>query len=98
MAHALILEFDGYERSHYEAVNERLGLDPVTGEGDWPEGLLSHTGALKSGGLAVFEVWESQEAQQRFMEERLGQALQEGGVAGPPARAEWMEVMAEHTP
>jgi len=33
---------------------------PPTGAGDWPEGLVSHTGAehLDGNGLSVFEVWE----------------------------------------
>ena len=29
MAEGLILEFDGVDRSHYEAVNAQLGIDAV---------------------------------------------------------------------
>src|SRR4051794_34260915 len=32
MAAGLILEFDGVGREQYEAVNERLGIDPATGQ------------------------------------------------------------------
>jgi hypothetical protein len=96
MAAGLILEFDGVGREHYDAVNERLGIDPATGEGDWPDGLLFHAGGAKPGGWVVMEVWESQEHQQRFMEGRLGPALQDGGITGPPGRVEWLELAAHH--
>ena len=96
MAAGLLLEFDGVGREQYEAVNERLGIDPATGEGEWPEGLLFHAGGAKSGGWVVMEVWESQQAQERFMENRLGQALREGGITAPPARVEWLDLAAHH--
>jgi len=96
MAEGLILEFDGVGRAEYEAVNERLGIDAATGAGEWPSGLLYHAGGAKPGGWVVFEVWESTEAQARFMEERLGRALQEGGV-GEPARVEWLELAASRS-
>jgi hypothetical protein len=98
MAEGLILEFDGVDRAHYDAVNAQLGIDATTGEGDWPAGLLFHAGGAKAGGWVVFEVWESREAQQRFMDERLARALQQGGVAAAPARAEWLELAASVSP
>jgi hypothetical protein len=96
MAEGLILEFEGVGREHYAAVNERLGLDMAGGEGDWPAGMLFHAGGAKDGGWVVFEVWETQDAQHRFMEKRLGQALQEGGITAPPSRVEWIELAAHH--
>jgi hypothetical protein len=96
MAQGVILEFDGLDRATYDAVNARLGLDPTQRTGDWPEGMLFHAGGAKPGGWVVFEVWESQEAHGRFMQERLGRALQEGGVTAPPTRVEWLE-LASHT-
>ncbi len=94
MAEGLILEFDGVDRSHYEAVNAQLGIDAATGSGDWPAGLLFHAGGAKPGGWVVFEVWDSQESQGRFMAERLGPALQAGGITEPPARVQWLELAA----
>src|SRR5262249_35344962 len=88
MADAIIWELDGVDRSDYEAVNEKLGIDP-DGESDWPDGLVHHTGAEKSGGFVVFEVWESRQAQERFLKERLGPALEAAGLTAPPARVEW---------
>lgn len=88
MADTLSLEFEGVGRAEYEAVNNLLGIDIGSGEGNCPPGLLVHTAGATENGWAVFEVWESREAQERFMGERLGQALQEGGVSAPPSRAE----------
>jgi hypothetical protein len=96
MAAGLILEFDGFGIETYERVNERLGIDMESGEGDWPQGLLFHTAGAKPGGWVVLEVWDSQEDQERFMAERLGRALEEGGVEGPPSRAEWLDLAARH--
>jgi hypothetical protein len=97
MADALILEFEGFGEDVYESVNRELGIDMRTGEGDWPAGLISHTGAAKPGGWVVFEVWSSRGDQERFMAERLGPALQVGGVDGPPSRAEWLDLAAHHS-
>jgi hypothetical protein len=94
MAEGLILEFEGVGRSEYEAVNAQLGIDAATGSGDWPAGLLFHAGGAKPGGWVVFEVWDSQESQGRFMSERLGPALQAGGIDGPPTRVEWLQLAA----
>jgi hypothetical protein len=96
MAAGLILEFDGIGGEEYAAVNARLGIDMSTGAGDWPAGLLFHAGGAKPGGWVVFEVWDSQESQGRFMAERLGRALQEGGIEGPPSRVEWLDLAAHH--
>jgi hypothetical protein len=98
MAEGLVLEFEGVGREQYEAVNGRLGIDPDTGQGDWPDGLLFHAGGAKPGGWLVFEVWDSREAQERFMNERLGRALQEGGITEPPGRVEWLELAAYNSP
>jgi len=97
MADALILEFDGFGVDAYERVNSELGIDPATGEGDWPDGLISHVGAGKDGGLVVFEIWRSQADQEAFMAERLGPALAAGGVDSPPSRVEWLALAAHHS-
>jgi hypothetical protein len=97
MAEGLILEFDGVGIDEYAAVNGRLGIDMASGQGDWPAGLLYHAGGAKPGGWVVFEVWDSKDAQERFMNDRLGRALAEGGISGPPSRVEWLELAAHHT-
>ena len=45
----------------------------------------------------VTEVWDSQDAQGRFMEGRLGPALQEAGVPAP-SRVTWFDILGYQTP
>jgi hypothetical protein len=95
MSEALILEFKG-TAAQYKAVNEILGINMATGEGDWPAGLLSHVGAAGStGSLLVFEVWDSQESQGNFMSARLGPALGKVEMT-EPTRLEWLSVIGSH--
>ncbi|HEY2480315.1 MAG TPA: hypothetical protein VGI17_16495 [Solirubrobacterales bacterium] len=98
MAEGVILEFDGLSLEDYRRVNELLGIDMDSGEGDWPAGLLTHVGGAKDGGWVVFELWSSRADQERFLAGRLGKALSEAGIEGPPARLEWIEVAAHQTP
>ena len=99
MAAAIILEFEGVTLTEYNAVNAALGIDAATGEGDWPDGLVSHSAGLNEDGhLVVMEVWDSPEHQARFMDGRLGEALGKGGVTAPPSSVTWIELAAYHTP
>jgi hypothetical protein len=95
MAAALILEFEGVTKKEYAAVNKELGIDPETGEGNWPDGMVSHSAGLnEDGALVVIEVWDTPQHQARFMDERLGEALAKGGVSGPPSSVTWIELEA----
>jgi hypothetical protein len=97
MAAAIILEFEGVDKSMYEAVNSKLGIDPSTGKGDWPAGMQSHlAGTTDDGGLVVVEVWDSREKQGAFMNSRLGAAIADSGVPAP-VRITWIDVLAQHT-
>jgi hypothetical protein len=99
MPSQLILEFEGVTVKEYNAVNAALGIDPETGSGDWPDGLVVHAAGLNEGGdLVVTEIWDTPEHQARFMEGRLGAALVEGGIEGPPTSVTWIELVAHHTP
>jgi hypothetical protein len=96
MSEFLILEFDAVSADQYNAVNATLGIDPATGEGDWPAGMLSHTGATTGGGkLIVVEVWDSQASQGEFMSARLGPALGQAGLPDP-TRVEWGSTVGHH--
>lgn len=96
MSEALILEFTGTSEEQYKAVNGILGIDPETGKGDWPSGMVSHVGAAgAAGNLLVFEVWDSKESQGAFMESRLGPALGQVGLP-EPSRLEWLSVLGRH--
>jgi hypothetical protein len=95
----MILEFEGVTTDEYYAVNAALGIDPSTGEGDWPDGLASHSAGLNDDGhLVVMEVWDTPDHQAQFMEERLGAALAEGGITAPPSSVTMVDLVAHHHP
>jgi hypothetical protein len=50
MTQSIILEFEGVGKDDYDKINKILGIDLVTGAGDWPPPLLNHTGAVKANG------------------------------------------------
>ena len=50
MSEALFFEFKGVTADEYRAVNAILKLDPETGDGAWPPGLLNHIGAAGPAG------------------------------------------------
>jgi len=95
MAEGLILEFAGSTLATYRAVSEKLGMDTTNAKADWPAGLRFHAAGSAGAGFFVFEVWDSREAQDRFMQTRLGPALQAGG-SPQPTRMEWI-ALAAHT-
>jgi hypothetical protein len=98
MAELLILDFDGVDEADYRKVNGALGLDPATGAGDWPAGLVSHVAGVSDTGHGyVVEVWESQQAQADFMDSRLAAAMATGGVSAIP-QVTWARVMGHHNP
>jgi hypothetical protein len=79
-----IVESPEATTADYDRANEILGIN---GDEDAPEGLIQHVCASEGTGLLIVDVWESEEALDRFSQERLGAALQESGVAssaGPP--------------
>lgn len=95
MADVLVLEFsDEGALDLYNKVNSHLGV--ADGSADWPDGLLSHVAGLDGSDLIVMEVWESKDAQEQFMNTRLGPAFQASNVP-PPRRVAWFsEVNSYH--
>jgi hypothetical protein len=93
MSEAIILEFKGVTLDQYNAVNDILGIDGSgSGGGDWPAGLISHTAGLSGENFVVFEIWESQKAQEQFMQSLLGPAIGKVGLS-EPSRVEWFSVI-----
>lgn len=92
MAVILVHQGQGLTRESYEEVVRRLsGKDKLESPADWPvEGLLSHAAGEGEGGFRVVDVWESEEAVQRFGE-TLIPVLKELGVDAEP------EVYPAHT-
>lgn len=93
MAFGIILAFPssvGVEQ--YDAVNSHLAFDPRTGEGSWPDGLLSHAAGQADDGWVVSEVWETKEAQDAFMHAALGPAFAATQLP-QPTRVTWFELV-----
>ena len=85
MAILMVHDIPGGTQEQYEQVATRLtdgrGLNSP---GDWPvEGLLSHASGPTDDGWRVVDVWESEEAFQRFGE-FLGPLAEEFGIGGEP--------------
>ena len=87
MSYGIVLVFDAVDADQYWAVNDRLGIKP-DGSGDWPAGMVSHTGGPTATGWVVTEVWNSKADQEAFMASRLGAAL---GAIGVPAPSQVIE-------
>lgn len=75
MAIGIIFEAAGVTQAQYEQARDQAapGNQP-------PPGMLYHAAGPIEGGFCVVEVWESQEAAQRFLDEKLGQALQAANI------------------
>jgi hypothetical protein len=97
MPFAFIQEFriDGDDRSttNYDTVSERLNLDENP-----PVGAIIHTAGFDedAGVFRIFEVWETREACEKFLTERVMPIVEElvgaGADAPPPDRQSLYEL------
>jgi hypothetical protein len=101
MAIAFIQEFpivDGdMSTTNYDAVAAKLDL-----QGASPQGLLLHTAGFDhdAGVFRIFDVWQTREDGERFMNEKLepiiesmiAAATEAGEEFTPPAREGWYEL------
>lgn len=84
MAEMIVLRFSAPKAVElYRRVNDLIGLDPSTGAGDWPAGLLDHQAAGDDEAIVVVETWETRAAQEEFMRDRLVPAFAEADVPAP---------------
>jgi hypothetical protein len=85
MAVVIVHQGPDVTRSSYEqVVRSMMGKDRPESPSDWPvEGLLVHTAGEGPTGFRVVDVWESEEAAQRFGE-KLAPHLQQAGITAEP--------------
>jgi hypothetical protein len=86
MAVVLVHQGPTVTQERYDEVVRRLteGKDRMESPSDWPvEGLLVHVAGEGPSGFRVVDVWESEEACNRFGE-ILGTHLQEVGITEQP--------------
>lgn len=79
MAIALLFEGSGVTQAQYDQVRNEVAPGNRV-----PPGLLYHVAGPTENGFRVVEVWESQEAVDRFFQEKLGQALQKANINVQP--------------
>src|SRR5262249_60822365 len=66
-------------------VTEKIvGRPPHVRDDESPEGMIVHSAGQGEQGYYVYDVWESREAFERFMEEKLGPAIAEVWGGAPP--------------
>jgi len=98
MAFAYVQEFtivDGdTSTKNYDAVNDALGLTAT------PQGLIAHTAGFDHdrGVFRIFDVWETREDGQRFMDEKLMPIIERMAAQAqdesftPPSADYWYEL------
>ena len=79
MAFAMFMHWPGVTSDQYDAVMARLGLDANPAAG----GVL-HVAALTDEGLEVCDVWQTEQAFQSYLEQRLLPVVSELGISGEP--------------
>jgi hypothetical protein len=72
--------FEGVTLGHYDQLLAEAGYRP---KGPGAPGCIFHHAVKTDSGFRVVDVWESQEAFDKFAQERLGPLAQEFGLAPP---------------
>jgi hypothetical protein len=82
MAVCLVIEVPGGTTEQYDSVVRQL----EEGGGHLGEGQTFHVSGPTDDGFIVVDVWNSRDDFDRFMQGRLGEALQAAGVPQPQIR------------
>jgi hypothetical protein len=87
MAVGMLLAGEGVTEESYQRLTEEMfGSFPMRQE-QAPDGCLLHTAGQSEQGWYTYDVWESQEHFQRFVDEKLKPAMETigaGGGGAPP--------------
>lgn len=94
MAVGMLLAGEGVtEESYRQLTEEMLGSYPMP-EQESPDGLLVHTAGQGEQGWYIYDIWESQEHFERFVEEKLRPAMESTGAAagGAPPQPQFFPI------
>jgi hypothetical protein len=95
MAIGMLQSWEGFTKEMYDGITEQMfGHKPMREE-DSPDGLIVHSAGPSPGGWYVYDIWESREAFDGFMDAQLMPAVRElMGDQQPPedARPQFFEV------
>ncbi len=79
MSTVMLMEWPGITQDQYNQVMRTLDLDKKP-----PAGGIFHVAGFTAGTLHVVDIWESQQAFEKFQKERLAEAVQKAGIKGQP--------------
>jgi quinol monooxygenase YgiN len=80
----MLQNVQGMTKDQYEQVNQKMFGQSRPPTDQLPEGLILHSAGPSENGWYIYDVWESQEAFQRFLDGPLGAAIQEVVGDQPP--------------
>ena len=92
MAVAIQGVWPGFTAEQYDQLRDVVGW-----EREVPPGLILHVASFSPERAHIFDVWESEEAAQRFFEDRLMPGAQQVGIPGAP-EGQFYPVHALFTP
>ena len=92
MATVMLMEWPDVKQEQYNRVMSNLGLDKNP-----PAGAIFHVAGFTAGGLRVLDIWDSQQAFERFQKDRLTAAVQKAGITGEP-KVQFFPVHNLYTP
>ena len=79
MSTVMSMEWAGVTQDQYNQVMRTLDLDKNP-----PAGGILHVAGFTAGMLRVLDIWESQQAFERFQKDRLIAAVQKAGISSQP--------------
>ena len=79
MSTVMSMEWTGVTQDQYNQVMRTLDLDKNP-----PAGAVLHVAGFMNSTLRVLDIWESQQAFEKFQKDRLNTAVQKAGITGPP--------------
>lgn len=79
MPTVMLMEWPGVTQDQYNRVLSDLGLDTNP-----PAGGIFHVAGFTAGTLRVLDIWDSQQAFERFQQDRLTASVQKAGITSQP--------------
>ena len=79
MSTVMLMEWPGLTQDQYNQVMRTLDLDKKP-----PNGGIFHVAGFTTGTLHVLDIWESQQAFEKFQKERLDDAIKKAGITSHP--------------
>jgi hypothetical protein len=92
MAVGMLLAGEAVTADSYRQVTEQMFGNFPMREDQSPEGLILHTSGQSEQGFYVYDIWESKEHFERFVQSKLGPALGELGGDAPRPEPQFFEI------